>query len=366
MLRSQTLTTPGSRSTARSRRPTQTRRLGQFVVEGEKLVARLLASRFPAVSVLVTDRHLSRGWAVQVPADVPTYVVPDVLIDSIVGFPFHRGVLGCGERRAWPALDEIVERAGARLTLVICPRLSNPENLGAIARISDVFGIDAILAGPSCPDPLSRRVLRVSMGSSLRVPVIVSDRLEEIADNLARRDRVVLLGAVADPAAEPFDAVRRPDRLGLVLGEEDQGIEPEWLEKCARRGHHSHAPGSRVAKRRRGGGHLAPCFHATLTNKPARAMIGGGRREDARSFVAQSGCDSAVGGRSLPTRSSIRVRIKCILSSTERTVRPIVAAISALVKPWSFQRTILRRSSERPWSSRSISSSTTTFSSALG
>ena len=35
----------------------QTRGLGQFVVEGEKLVERLLASRFPLVSVLVTDRQ---------------------------------------------------------------------------------------------------------------------------------------------------------------------------------------------------------------------------------------------------------------------------------------------------------------------
>jgi tRNA G18 (ribose-2'-O)-methylase SpoU len=210
----------------------ETRGLGQFVVEGEKLVGRLLASRFPTVSVLVTDRHLPRLSA-PIPDEVPTYVVPDELVDSIVGFPFHRGVLACGERRAWPALGEIVERAGARLTLVVCPRLSNPENLGAVARIGDVFGIDAILAGPSCPDALSRRVLRVSMGSSLRVPVIVSERLGEIAEDLVRRNRVVLVGAVADPAAEPFDAVRRPGRLGLVLGDEDQGIEANWLGKCA-------------------------------------------------------------------------------------------------------------------------------------
>ena len=73
------------------------------------------------------------------------------------------------------------------------------------------------------------------MGSSLRVPVIVSERLCEIADDLVGRDRVVLLGAVADPAAKPFDAIRRPDRLGLVLGDEDQGIEAKWLEKCAPR-----------------------------------------------------------------------------------------------------------------------------------
>jgi tRNA G18 (ribose-2'-O)-methylase SpoU len=211
----------------------QTRRLGQFVVEGEKLVERLLASRFPLVSVLVTDRHEPR-LTPRIPEDVPTYVVPHGLVDSIVGFPFHRGVLACAERRSWPPLKEIVRLAGPRLTLVICPRLSNPENLGAVARIGDVFGIDAILAGPFCPDPFSRRVLRVSMGSVLRVPVMSSERHGEIVDDLAQNDQVVFVAAVAQRDAEPFDRAPRPDRVGLVLGEEDQGIEPEWLARCGR------------------------------------------------------------------------------------------------------------------------------------
>ena len=209
----------------------QTRRLEQFVVEGDKLVQRLLGSRFSAVSVLVTDRHQPR-FAALIPDGVPAYVVPHELIDTLVGFPFHRGILACAERRPWPPLHEIVRAADRHLTLIICPRLSNPENLGAIARIGDVFGINAILAGPACPDPFSRRVLRVSMGSALRIPIIVSDRLGEIVDKLAHDDNLELRAAVADPAAEPFDAVPRPDRLGLVLGEEDQGIEAEWLDRC--------------------------------------------------------------------------------------------------------------------------------------
>jgi len=211
-----------------------TRRLGQFVVEGERLVERLLDSRFVIVSVLVTDRRGPR-LAHPIPAGAPTYVVPHELIHSLVGFPFHRGILACAERRPWPPLDEIVRNRDGPLTLVICPRLSNPENLGAIARIGDVFGIDAILAGPTCPDPFSRRVLRVSMGSILRVPVTVSHRLGEMVDKLAHDDQVELQAAVADPAAEPFDQVPRPDRMGLVLGEEDQGIEPAWLERCRRK-----------------------------------------------------------------------------------------------------------------------------------
>ena len=121
-----------------------------------------------------------------------------------------------------------------RLFLAISPKLSNPENLGALARIGDVFGIDAILAGPECPDPLSRRVLRVSMGAALRLPIVVEDRLTDTARRLGQAADVELFAAVADAGAEPFRGVARPRRLGLVLGDEHEGIDPEWLDFCRR------------------------------------------------------------------------------------------------------------------------------------
>ena len=40
--------------------------------------------------------------------------------------------------------------------------------------------------------------------------------------------------AVASPSAEPFDSVERPLRLALVLGDEDRGVEPDWLSRCTR------------------------------------------------------------------------------------------------------------------------------------
>jgi tRNA G18 (ribose-2'-O)-methylase SpoU len=212
----------------------QTRALDQFVVEGEKLVARLLQSRFPLVSVLVTDRHLP-ALLFTVPDEFPTYILPHELIDRLVGFPFHRGVLACAARRPAPPIEEIVGSRGEQRFLVICPKLSDPENLGAIARIGDVFGIDAIMTGSECPDPFSRRVLRVSMGSILRVPVLVSERLANDIDYLIKVFGLRLLGAVPEPTAIPFDQVARPLRLGLVLGDEDRGIDPEWLSRCHER-----------------------------------------------------------------------------------------------------------------------------------
>jgi tRNA G18 (ribose-2'-O)-methylase SpoU len=211
-----------------------TRGRSEFVVEGAKLVERLIASRFPVASVLATDRKLA-AVAQLVPEAVPLYVIPHQLADVLVGFNFHQGVLGCGLRIEPPSLDAIVPGAGERFTLVVCPRLDNPENLGAILRLADVFGVAAVLAGPGCPDPLSRRVLRVSMGMALRVPVITTPRLPDDLRRLRDESGVELVAAVAHEQAMPFDSYRRPPRIALVLGRESSGLEGPWDELCRRR-----------------------------------------------------------------------------------------------------------------------------------
>ncbi len=210
-----------------------TRYSGEFVVEGEKLFERLLASPFRVASVLATDR-LEPRVAPRMPAGVPLYVVPEAKIEQVVGYNFHRGVMACGVRHPWPSAVELAATSGASATFVVCPRLDNPENLGAVVRIADVFGVDAVLTGVRCPDPLSRRVLRVSMGSSLRVPVVTSLRLANDVGRLRAGHGFVTVATVVDPDAEPIDAFRRPDRLALLLGSEGHGLEPEWLALCDR------------------------------------------------------------------------------------------------------------------------------------
>jgi tRNA G18 (ribose-2'-O)-methylase SpoU len=214
----------------------QTRSSGQFVVEGEKLFDRLLASKFLLASVLAGDRHESRV-AAKVPAAVPLYVLPHDLLDLLVGFNFHQGVLAAGERGAGLALgiDAIAAGMGARATLIVCPRLDNPENLGALIRLGDVFGVDALLAGPRCPDPLSRRVLRVSMGMALRLPVIASNSLERDLARLGAYGGFTTVATTIEPGAEPLDAFRRPPRLALVFGSESAGLDPDWVARCDRR-----------------------------------------------------------------------------------------------------------------------------------
>src|SRR4051794_38838333 len=90
-----------------------TRDPSQFVVEGEKLLERLVESPFRVASALAGERHAARIEG-KMPAGVPLYVVPDAMVDLLVGFNFHQGVLACGVSRDWPSLDAIADAAGSR------------------------------------------------------------------------------------------------------------------------------------------------------------------------------------------------------------------------------------------------------------
>ncbi len=209
----------------------QTRDSGQFVVEGEKLFDVLRTCRFPMTSVLVPEREAPR-FEPRVPFDIPLYVLPRQLISELVGYGFHQGVLASGQRQPWPILDHLLPPAGQAATLIVCPQIDNPENLGAIVRLGDVFGVDAVLVGPRCPDPLSRRVLRVSMGMSLQLPVIARDDLATDVERLRTQWGFERLATVTGPDATPLDSVKRPERLLLMFGSESAGLATEWVERC--------------------------------------------------------------------------------------------------------------------------------------
>ena len=211
-----------------------TRPSGFFIAEGELLVRRLLASEFAVESVML-DERFQDALGLPFPPDVPVYVVPHEWMSQIVGFRFHRGVLACGRRRADLRLDEVLARAGTRLTVVACVSVNDPENMGGILRNSAAFGADLVVANSSCADPFSRRVLRTSMGTVFRLPLVSS---RDIAADLRRlRDEfhVELAATVLDEQAEPLHNATRPDRFGLLFGNEGHGLPPDIAALCHRR-----------------------------------------------------------------------------------------------------------------------------------
>lgn len=211
-----------------------TRKSGLFIAEGEKVVERLIASDFAVASLLV-EPDLIAQFAPRLPPQTPLYVVSREQMVAIAGFHFHRGVLACGERKpldAWRAQLPPVDQPA---TIVVCPDVQDPTNLGSILRSSAAFGADAVLAGPLTADPFSRRVLRVSMGAAFRVPIGECDDLATALTWLRDEQRFELAATVCHPSAEDLAQFRRPARLALLFGSEGHGLGQEWIDLCSRR-----------------------------------------------------------------------------------------------------------------------------------
>lgn len=212
----------------------QTRWSELFIAEGRLLVERLLASDYEVHSVLLDERY-AVSFLPRIADTVPIYVTDDGSVEQIVGFNFHRGVIACGRRRAGVDLANVLPRDAERLTVVVCPQTQDPENLGGVLRNCAAFDVDAVLLGQSCADPFSRRVMRVSMGTVLKLPLVQSADLQHDLKRLRERWRMQLVATVLDDRAEQLAAATRPERLTLLFGGEAHGLASHWLEMCDRR-----------------------------------------------------------------------------------------------------------------------------------
>ncbi len=223
------------------KRTNETRWAAQFVVEGTRMAERLLASRFPVDSLLVSERNV-REFLESAPVAGRTIpevlVIPDAMVEALVGFNFHRGVLACGRRLPEPPVESLLGKgdpnARTPATLVVCPDLHDPENLGGMFRVAAALGASGMIVGVNAADPLSRRVLRVSMGTALKLPFAVSHDLPADLAQL-RAAGVELAATVLDESAEVLRDARRAERLAVLFGNEGHGLSPEVLALCDRR-----------------------------------------------------------------------------------------------------------------------------------
>lgn len=206
-----------------------------FVAEGLLLLERLLKSRFEVESVLVAEPLVSQV-APLIRPKTPIYVASESMLQQIVGFPFHRGVLAAGRRGEPPSLEDLLGGGcNSQRSLIVCPHVNQSENLGLIFRTAAAFEIDAVLLGPQASDPFSRRCLRLSMGGVLRVPFVVLADLPGDLERLKTLWNFELVATVLDESAERLCDARWHPRTALLLGNEFEGLPPEYLRLCDRR-----------------------------------------------------------------------------------------------------------------------------------
>lgn len=214
------------------RRPQDHLQKGIFVAEGEKIVRRLVESDLSVLSMLMTPH-----WYQLLVADLQKfvmhpftiYIAEKDLLETIVGFPLHQGIMAVAEVPQEHLLEDELRLAPLPYLLVALDGLVNAENVGVIVRNCAAFGVDAILVGETTSSPYLRRAVRNSMGAVFHLPIVRTQDLAESLKSLEDKNGIRVI--LANPSdGIPLDEADLSGNTCLVFGNEGTGISNRILD----------------------------------------------------------------------------------------------------------------------------------------
>ncbi len=203
---------------------------GRFIVEGKVALQTLLTrSRFEVESLFLCETRLQPLHQIMadLPTGIPVYTAPQSLMDEVVGFPIHRGVLACARKGDRAPLASLL----ASNRLLVLNQISNHDNVGAAFRNAAAFGADGVVLDAGSCDPLYRKSIRVSSGASLWLPYHHGGTGTQHVAAL-KAAGFTIWAMTPRPDAVPLGQLQPPDKLALLLGAEGPGLADELIAAC--------------------------------------------------------------------------------------------------------------------------------------
>ena len=127
-------------------------------------------------------------------------------------------------------LRSLQQPSPAELVLV-CQSVAYPVNVGSIFRIADALNAAKVVLSGITPTPPHPTISRVGRNKDLRIPWSYVERPEEALQDLRAEGHWIAALEITDNC-EPYYAVDYPQRVALVVGNEDHGVTRACLALC--------------------------------------------------------------------------------------------------------------------------------------
>lgn len=206
---------------------------GIFIAESPKVIALALKAGCTPLSLLMERKHIAGDGAeiiAQCP-DIPVYTADRDVLSALTGYELTRGVL-CAMRRPTPLSPARICENASRIAVL--DGIVDSTNIGAIFRSAAALGIDGILLTKNCCDPLTRRAVRVSMGTVFQINwAYFSDEIPNWQLYLKQFGFKTAAMALNDKAVSIEDPTLCSEKkLAIVLGTEGDGLAASTIENC--------------------------------------------------------------------------------------------------------------------------------------
>ncbi len=207
---------------------------GLFVAESAKVTLRAFEAGYEPVAMLIEDAQINQeaNDLFSVLSDVPVYHADSRTFKEVSGYPMTRGVLALFRRKERTEANKLLTSDLRRIAVL--EEVGNPANVGAIFRNAAALGIDAILLTRGCCDPLSRRCLRVSMGTVFMVPWVMTGQSgAALIPQLKEHGIQTAAMALTDRCISITDqSLKELPQLAIFLGNEGNGLPQETISAC--------------------------------------------------------------------------------------------------------------------------------------
>ena len=197
---------------------------GFFVGETFKIVSKMFRKGVQVKSVLTTPQWWEKlAPIVEASGQSPlVYCTEEKEMRSIVGFNLHQGLMAVGERPKDVELHELDD------LVLMAEGVSNPENIGSLARLAPALGHHSMVVNESSADPFLRRCVRVSMGNVFDLKI----RNLEVPELVTLKDLgYTIYGSIVEGGEDPRKISFSP-RSVLLIGNEVNGLSEETQKAC--------------------------------------------------------------------------------------------------------------------------------------
>lgn len=188
--------------------------VGEFVIEGEKLVREALLSRFNVKQILVHEHSKLELDSLD---SSKIHFLKQSELNSISNWQTPQPIMAVLEKNT----NTVPEPNGFHFVL---DKIQDPGNVGTIIRIADWFGIESMYCSPDTADVFNSKVIQASMGSIFRVQCIVTDVLSLLSQYPTIPKYAAVLHGISLAQVNPNS------KGFLLLGNESKGLRDELIE----------------------------------------------------------------------------------------------------------------------------------------